>query len=363
MLRFIGKVYKKNNKVPVVISRNFITNDYKCTESWDTINSSPIINKINLNDFYNQLDINFSSKGTISAIDVDIFAHAVKEIDNLDELKDLLHKLRLSAETGNMLESTHHATIRNFIKFGYIQELVNLLKDPLNFGVFLDNYTANILLNELLKSENYELAANVASLMMLQEEFTNELTCSLCQYACYKYITNYIPPDVAPVEEPKKKKIEEVKIRVKFLRNPYFDDHFDIKDTVTLAGKTLAWVSEQRTDNLNNNLQIIGWFLFKKYEKLLAFCHDVSNLPTTKVYPEVLNLLEKEKNDECIEKCIKILSKIEKNTDINLEESLKIMIENAINKVQNQDIEMQKKASYIIVSESRQVGKKSFMSQ
>lgn len=348
MLRHFRKCYQKNGLIPVLTcSRNFLTNDYRCTESWDTINSSPIINKINLNDFYNQLDINYSSKGSISAIDIDIFAHAVKETDHLDELKDLLHKLRLSAETGNMLQSTHHATIRNFIKFGYIQELVEILKDPLNFGVFLDDYTANILLDELLKSEKYELAANVASLVMLQEEFTNELTCNLCQYACYKYITNYTVPEPAPTEDPKKKKVEEIKIRVKFLRNPYFDDHFDIKDSLVLAGKSLAWISDQRHDNLNNNLQIIGWMIFRKYEKLLAFCNHVSNLPASKIFPEVINLLEKAKsveseNTERLDKCIGILSKMEQNSDVNLEESLKFLIENAINKVQNKDIQMQK---------------------
>lgn len=346
MLRHFRRVYRKNNPIPLIY-RNFLTNDYKCTDSWETINSSPIINKINLNDFYNQLDINYSSKGSISAIDVDIFAHAVKETDHLDELKDLLHKLRLSAETGSMLESTHHATIRNFIKFGYIQELVDLLKDPLNFGVFLDNYTANILLNLLLKSEKYELAAKVSSLVMLQEEFTNELTCSLCQFACYKYITTYIPPDPAPAADPKKKKVEEVKIRIKFLRNPYFDDHFDIQDSLVLAGKTLAWVSDQGNDNLNNNLQIIGWMIYKKYDKLLAFCDGLTSLPSTKIFPEVIQLLEKEKcinseNAESFDKCIAILSKIEQNSEVNLEESLKIMIENAINKVQIEDIQMQK---------------------
>ncbi|KAH9639735.1 hypothetical protein HF086_014493 [Spodoptera exigua] len=314
------------------------------------MNSSPIFNKVNVHDFYNVLDQNYSSKGVLSAIDVDIFANAIKDQSHLEELKDLLHKLRTTAETGNMLESTQQATIRNFMEFGDIKELVEILKDPLNFGVFLDDYTANMLLDKLITLNNFELAARVASLVMLQEEFSHELTCALCQYACYKYITTYTPTssERAPPEE-KPKKVEEIKIRVKFVRNPFFDDHFDIKDTLLLSGKTLAWISERADNNLNNNLQIIGWLKYKKYDKLAAFSQKISNEKSFKVFKEVIEVLEKESSDveaefkPILENCISTLSKAEQNSQASLEEALKIAIENAINKSHKNDVSQQKK--------------------
>lgn len=345
MLRNFHKVcLRKDLSSVYFIKRSFLTKDYKCTETWSSVKSSPIISKVNLNDFYNRLDQNYSSKGVISAIDVDIFAHALNDPIHLEELKELLHKLRLSAETGNTLESTHHATIRNFISFGYVQELVEILKDPLNFGVFLDDITANILLDELLKSQKYDLATDVAGLVMLQEEFSNELTCTLCQYSAYKYIVNYTPPEPAPPEDPKKK-VEEKKIRVKFLRNPYFDDHFDIKETITRSGKTLAWISELQTDNLNNNLQIIGWLVYKKYDKLLSLCQQFAKSSEFKLYKEVLHLVNRENNEldskETLEKCSSILENHQYLADKPLEESIKTAIENAINKVHKKDVQLQ----------------------
>ncbi|XP_035431116.2 28S ribosomal protein S27, mitochondrial [Spodoptera frugiperda] len=350
MLRNYRKLLFKNNVCPVIIhKKNFLSKEYKCTEAWNNMNSSPVFNKINIHDFYNVLDQNYSSKGVLSAIDVDIFANAIKDQGHLEELKDLLHKLRTTAETGNMLESTQQATVRNFMEFGDVKELVEILKDPLNFGVFLDDYTANMLLDKLLTLNNYELAARVASLVMLQEEFNHELTCALCQYACYKYITTYTPTpsEPAPPEE-KNKKVEEIKIRVKFIRNPFFDDHFDIKDTLLLSGKTLAWISERADNNLNNNLQIIGWLKYKKYDKLAAFSQKISNEKSFKVYKEVIEVLEKENAvieaefKPILENCMSTLSKAEQNTEASLEETLKNAIENAINKTHKNDVSQQK---------------------
>lgn len=355
MFRNLRKISLKRSVTSIYIPKcSFLTNNYKCTDAWNSQISTPILTTVNLNDFYSILDQNHASKGVISAIDVDIFANAINDPSYLEELKSLLHKLRLSAETKNTLESTHHATVRKFIEFDHIPELVDMLKDPLNFGLFLDDYTANILLDKLIVSENYDLAAEVASLIMLQEDYTNDITCTLCQYACYKYIIGYTPlPEPTSLEE-KTKKVEEIKIRVKFLRNPYFDDHFDIKDTLILSGKTLAWISERAFDSLNNNLQIIGWLIYKKYEKLLVCCENFSKTASFKIHSEVIDLLNREHgkaDDESktiLESCISLLSAVS-YSEVPLEESLKISIENAINKTQNKDISQQNEVSYTIL--------------
>ncbi|XP_023949330.2 uncharacterized protein LOC112053940 [Bicyclus anynana] len=348
MLRSLTKcIDLKHCSRTLVPKCTFLTNEYKCNEAWNVQISSPILTKVNLNDFYNILEQNFSSKGVISAIDVDIFANAVKDPAYLDELKDLLHKLRLSAETGNTLESTHHATIRNYMEFGNIPELIQILKDPLNFGVFLDFYTANILLDKLITSQSYDHASNVASFIMLQEDFSNDITNTLCQYASYKYLSEYKSPENEPVVQENNKKKEEIKIRIKYLRNPYFDDHFDIQDLKTLSGKTLAWISKKGHDNLSCNLQIIGWLFYQKYEQLLLLCNELIENKTFKLHNEVLDLINKEietQSDDTkavLSQCIDVLSNAA-ITETKLEHSIKISIENAINRTQNKDIAAQK---------------------
>lgn len=356
MLRNCRKITTRNNFSAVFIqTQTFLTKEYKCSEAWKSQTTSPVIGKINLNDFYNKIDLNYSSKGVISAIDVDLFANAIKDPSHLEELKDLLHKLRLSAETGNMLESTHQATIRNYLEFGSIEDLIIILKDPLNFGVFLDEYTANILLDKLVTSSNFEQAANVASMIMLQEDYSNEITNGLCLYACFKYILGYIHPPEPEVVEVKKKKVEEFKIRVKFLRNPYFDDHFDMKDLYMLSGKTLAWMSEKSSDNINCNLQIIGWLVYRKYDKLSSLCEIIAKESTFKIYTDVIDIIKRELNNvdsdtkKILETCISMLSKFT-HTESTLEESIKKMIEDAINKKQSNDIKSQQEVCKSLIN-------------
>ncbi|CAG4940583.1 unnamed protein product [Colias eurytheme] len=341
----------------IIPKQSFLTNEYKCINAWNKQTTSPILTKLNLNDFYTSLEQNYSSKGVMSAIDVDIFANAVKDPSYLDELKDLLHKLRLTADTGNTLESTHHATVRNYLDFGNIQELIEILKDPLNYGIFLDCFAANLLLDKLITSQNYELASNVASLIMLQEDYSNDITCSLCQYACYKFISEYKPPLDENKTEKENKKVEEIKIRVKYLRNEYFDDHFDIKDIKILTGKTLAWISKQFQDNTSNNLQLLGWLYYKKYDKLLSLCEKLAGNTSFKVYKEVLNLIEAESTEdskEILGKCLSLFSNSEIIED-KMEESIKIMVENAINRSQNKDIAAQEEMfqNWEIIRETR----------
>lgn len=348
MFRYLGNKFCV--KIPIFITpRNtFLTNEYKCANAWKAQINSTIISKINLGDFYISLDQSYSSKGIISAIDVDIFANAVKDSLYLEELKDLLHKLRLSGQTGNTLESTHHATVRNFMEFGDMQELVNILKNPLNYGIFLDFYAANLLLDKLIKSQDFELATNVAALIMLQEDYSNDITCALCQYACYKFITEYKPPiQEEHKESEKNKNVEEIKIRVKYLRNPYFDDHFDITNIKILSGKTLSWISKQFSDNVSNNLQILGWLYYKKYDQLLNVVEKLSQNSSFKVYQEIINFLKlelTEDSQECLDKCMKIISHVEVMED-SMEESIRNLVENAINRSQNNDIATQEKVT------------------
>lgn len=342
MLRSILSRYGKNTYVLLTPKQTFLTNSYSCTETWNSRLSSPIIKSINLEDFYNSLDQTHSSKGVISAIDVDIFANSIKDNSYLEELRDLLHKLRLSADTQNTLGSTHYATIRNYLEHGNLDDLVDIVKDHLNYGIFLNDFSANIILDKLINLKEYEKAAIVAGQVMLQEDFSHDVTCSLCQYACYKYVLQYEPPAPAP---PPSGKVEEVKIRVGFLRNPYFDDHFDITDVYQLSGKTLAWISEIKHDNLNVNLELLGWLAYQKYNELLACCDKMKNTDNVKIYKETIEIVKREASRENIEleaanvleKCLTILSNLSINEQ-PLEEALKINIENAINKKQSKDI-------------------------
>jgi len=83
------------------------------------------------------------------------FANAVRDESYTNELEELLHRLRLCPNTTDMLPSTSHAVIRCFVKLGKYDELLHILNDRLNYGVFLDDYCCGLLMDTFIKENKY----------------------------------------------------------------------------------------------------------------------------------------------------------------------------------------------------------------
>lgn len=83
------------------------------------------------------------------------FANAVRDESYTNELEELLHKLRLSPNATDILPSTSHAVIRYFFSLGKYDQLLHILNDRLNFGIFPDDYCCGLLMDTLIKENNY----------------------------------------------------------------------------------------------------------------------------------------------------------------------------------------------------------------
>lgn len=248
------------------IRRTYLSNEYYCKDSWNTRLTTPILQKINLDDFYYELESAFQKHKNISAIDVDIFANAVTDDAHTEELLDLVHKLRLSADTSNALESTSHCVIRHLLDNKQYDRLNHVLNDRLNYGVFLDFYTANLILDTCWKNKDYCTGAKISSQLMLQEDFSNPLSLYLSLMHCFKYLQSKDNSWVV-VKEEEDDSTEEIKVRVKFIQNTFFDDHFDLKEPLHLIGKTLWLAGCNINDPLGQTLHLVGLGLYEKYDK------------------------------------------------------------------------------------------------
>lgn len=283
--------------------RYFLSNAYKCSEAWESRLQSPILQKIRPDLFYYDLERKFQQRGKICAVDLDIFVNTIKDNTLLHELSDLVHKMRLTAETSNTLTSTSHAIIRHHLDYSDndLENLIYLLDDRLSYGVFLDSFTANLCLDKMIKLKNYRMAAKVASFLMLQEDFENPINRNLSLYACYKYLENPVSFDdlvknqhtdedlaseiSAAMKEadPKTKKQkkrdrkEEIRVRVNYLRNPYFDDHFDLRNSYHLVGKTFLAISQYLDGTIRNSIQLIGYCFYEKYNDGIKFIESLNS--------------------------------------------------------------------------------------
>lgn len=273
--------------------RFFLSEAYKCTDAWNARLQLPILKKIRSDNFYYDLDTKYQRSGRICAIDLDIFANSISENKLLDELADLVHKLRLTADTQYTLPSTSHAVVRHHVDFGGENELANLiyiLDDRLSYGVFLDSFSANLCLDKMIRAKNYRLAAKVATFLMLQEDFSNAINRALSLYACVKYLQDPQSFDDLvknqendeelaaqihaalqeknPKVKKSKKRIqkEEIRVRIHYIRNAHFDDHFDIRNSLHLVGKTLMAIGQHIDNNaIGCSSRLLGNCFYEKY--------------------------------------------------------------------------------------------------
>lgn len=55
-----------------------------------------------------------------------------------------------------------------------------------------------------------------------------------------------------------------------FLRNPYYDEHFDLTEPNQIVGKTLALVGKQINEDevLSRSVQMLGWAVYGRWERV-----------------------------------------------------------------------------------------------
>ncbi|XP_012255925.2 uncharacterized protein LOC105685982 [Athalia rosae] len=275
-------------------NRTFLSNAYRCNEAWKQRLESPLLNKVVAEDFYLQLKQKFNQNTKAHAVDVDILANVVStESQEIDELVDILYKLRMSAETTNTFDSTHHAVVRCFLEADRIEELISMLHDRLNYGLFPDHFALNILMDSLIKKKDYVSAARVASLLMFQEDTQNPISNIIAIYASHKCIDNFGNwREPEPVVDTSK---EIVKVRVGFLRNPYFDDHFDLQKPAHIVGKTLYFFGKHFGDSLGRSYQLIGLILYGKYNAAAHLIKEWTQKGIQQVvYEDAIKIVENE---------------------------------------------------------------------
>ncbi|CRL03380.1 CLUMA_CG016273, isoform A [Clunio marinus] len=285
--------------------RTYLSENYNLNQAWEARLSTPILKPVNVEKLYIEIDTKFQQQKKISPVDVDIYANKVTGNRHMEDIADLMKKLRSTEEACNVFDSSQHALIRNYLDNDNIDLLIYVLNHRSDYGVFLDFFSANMLLDKLIKAENFKAGARVATLLALQEDFSNQITLYMSLFCCYKFLKNLetftdlveATPQTGESEgtEKKKKKVEEIKVRVRYIRNPYFDDHFDLENTNHLLGKTFLYLADEVKsidEILSNSLNLLGLGLYEKFEAGNKFLSDIKKGTFYKEAVETLKLLK-----------------------------------------------------------------------
>jgi len=319
-------------------ARGLVSPAFQCNEEWNQRVADKTFDglKSRLGELFVEMDRKFTLEMGGSALDVDIFAQIAEGEADLEQLEELLFKLRRTPHTVHTTPSTQHAVVRAMIGKGageeHLQHLLRMLEDHINYGLFMDKYTAVLLLDKMVEEGRRPEGARVASQLMLQEE--DWMTAgALGNIACWRYllVRSDQPWSVEDVEAEEEDPEDVVRVRVKegpphfgMVPNNYHDDHFDLREPEKILGKTIWYLNRLDSDPLSKSLTFLGLALWGKMDQALEL-----ELPEVvqEVAEEILKVSDKdavvkklnsaakvnlEVDGELLKKCENLLAEEEK---------------------------------------------------
>jgi len=314
---------------------------FPCSQDWAHRLKSPVFQKIKLGEYFVELDRKFTAEYRGSALDVDIFAQAAESPGECEQLEELLYKLRRTPHTVHSPPSTNHAAVRALLQADshpeggeQIQHIVKMLDDRINYGLFLDDYTAVLLLDTLIEKEKYVEGARVASHLMLQEESREGVAASLGNLAVWRYWERarqsqwFYEGELEQDENPD----DVIRVRVKgSVPNEFNDQHFDLRDPTKIMGKTLVYLNNSDND-LNKSLKALGLVLWGRDE-------NVHSLGQFSIAETILEIIKEISTNEELKSHLESLPK----DSVNVDESLLRQCQDKISQCEPELIESQKK--------------------